>query len=268
MLVNVTAFQGILCAEKGRFPYIASIRRPGSHPHVCTGILVGPEYVLTAAHCVDPSSQYSAGKLPFVRIGVVNVDDRDDPDAEVMLVERSFIHPGWNADRRQRSTFNIALLKLAKASKHRVPNLLLDHFNLITGQRLAAVGWGSGTNGPDLGADVFGSLKIEPQEFVDSGHCNRSTLWNGAVGDGIICGLNQAKKASCVVDSGSPLLLLDMPKNEVERGDPGLDFMVGINVDGAVCNEPGKPDMYVDIRVHMSWIEKTMIKSKKRSNEL
>lgn len=113
-------------------------------------------------------------------------------------MERSFIHPGWNADRRQRSTFNIALLKLAKASKHRVPNLLLDHFNLITGQRLAAVGWGSGTNGPDLGADVFGSLKIEPQEFVDSGHCNRSTLWNGAVRDGIICGLNQARKASCV----------------------------------------------------------------------
>lgn len=57
------------------------------------------------------------------------------------------------------------------------------------------------------------------------------------------------------VDSGSPLVLLDMPKYDVTAGTPALDFLVGVNVDGAPCGTHGKPDVYIDVRAHADWIQ-------------
>ena len=61
--------------EAVRLPYLVSIRRPGSHDHVCTGVLIGDVWVLTVAHCVNPVSPYAAGKKPLVLIGARSVAD-------------------------------------------------------------------------------------------------------------------------------------------------------------------------------------------------
>ena len=61
-----------------RYPYLVSIRQPGRRSHVCTGTLIRENFVLTAAHCVDPDSVYSAGRLPIVHIGQQSVDEVDD----------------------------------------------------------------------------------------------------------------------------------------------------------------------------------------------
>ena len=58
------------------------------------------------------------------------------------------------------------------------------------------------------------------------------------------------------VDSGSPLLLMDTPRYNTESGSAALDFVVGVNVDGAPCGTSGKPDVYVDIRAHKTWLQK------------
>ena len=62
--------------QKGRLPYLVSICQHGTHDQVCTGILVDEWVVLTAAHCVEPQSPYSAG--PVVHIGATSVDGDDD----------------------------------------------------------------------------------------------------------------------------------------------------------------------------------------------
>ena len=56
------------------------------------------------------------------------------------MVDTSIIHDNWEASKHPRAAFNIAVLKLPHSSKHPVPELLLDHFNLETGQKLMAAG--------------------------------------------------------------------------------------------------------------------------------
>ena len=106
------------------------------------------------------------------------------------------MHEEWGPKKNQRSPYNIALLKLPKQSQKPIPNVLFDHFNLDNGQKLMAVGWGPSGDGPALGADIFGSLRMEPQMFIDSLQCNR--IWDGSIGDHLACGLNEAHKASCI----------------------------------------------------------------------
>lgn len=52
------------------------------------------------------------------------------------------------------------------------------------------------------------------------------------------------------------MLLLDSPKYEIVHGNPRLDFLVGLNVDGASCGTKGKPDVYLDTRTLVDWIIK------------
>lgn len=52
-------------------------------------------------------------------------------------------------------------------------------------------------------------------------------------------------------------MLLDAPQYDVAAGTSTMDFLVGVNIDGAPCETRGKPDVYADIRAHVQWITKT-----------
>lgn len=267
MLVMVASLESVLLAAgdscqanlreltyNNRFPYLASIRQPGSRSHVCSGTLITKQYILTAAHCVDQTSVYSAGRKPIVHIGPREIDDVDD-DVEVTLVADSFIHPQW--DKSQRSPYNAALLKLNKPSEKQHPVVLSNHFRVLTGQELTAAGWGAGGESISVGSNIFGSAKLESQEYMQWRHCNRETLWNSSIPEGLSCALNHKQRASCLVDSGSPLLMVDQPGYKLDAGKPNLDFVIGVNIDGAPCGEKNKPDIYLNMSHLHSWIEGT-----------
>ena len=56
-------------APVGRFPYMCSLRKRGSREHVCSGALIRDEWVITAAHCIDPELRDSVGFTPIVYCG-------------------------------------------------------------------------------------------------------------------------------------------------------------------------------------------------------
>ena len=51
-------------------------------------------------------------------------------------------------------------------------------------------------------------------------------------------------------------MLLDMPGHDVDSGIPELDFVVGINTNGAPCRTPAKPDIFLDLRDLAPWIQR------------
>ena len=90
--------QGGLNATCGRHPYMVSLRNSVNN-HVCGAILVLPQWILTAAHCVDPNDTESAGIKPIIVIGACKQYDVENENGLVEV----FLQPcqGLQRDRTE-----------------------------------------------------------------------------------------------------------------------------------------------------------------------
>ena len=159
----------------------------GSRGNFCTGALIAPKLVLTAAHCVQPGADYK-----IVEYGA----DRQPTLRDVKAVA---IHPGFNmqAMSGHRATADVALLQLSAPAKGKAPAALgLPDIPINVGSRFTIAGIGVTVRG-----DGKSGGTIRAAELVATGKPGTLQIrLVDPVGQGTREGLG-----ACTGDSGGPV---------------------------------------------------------------
>jgi secreted trypsin-like serine protease len=159
----------------------------GSRGNFCTGVLIAPKLVLTAAHCVQPGAEYK-----IVEYGA-------DKQPQLQAVRTVAVHPAFNmqAMLAHRATADVALLQLAESAKGKAPSALgTPNIPIMVGGRFTIAGIGVTVRGDGKSGGIIrvagliatgkpGTLQIR---LVDP------------VGQGLRDGMG-----ACTGDSGGPV---------------------------------------------------------------
>lgn len=231
-------------AVPGEWPWQAFIR---FGPYLCSGTLIHPEWILTAAHCaLDDRGNAFAPADVSVRLGEYD-RRRAEGTEQDRRVQAVIIHPRHD---RTRHDNDVALLHLTK------PAVIGEAVNIIhpittseeavvaAPKTLATVtGWGYTTEGGPL-AQVLMKVSIP---IIPNAQCDTSY---GIITDNMICaGYEDGGYDACQGDSGGPLVV---PTADNRWG------LAGIVSFGYGCAQPRYYGVYARVSRFTMWLSEVI----------
>ncbi|XP_062560327.1 trypsin I-P1-like [Armigeres subalbatus] len=208
-------------------PFMVSVQNP---THICGGALVGTDWVLATASCVQGKSNLK------VLVG----SDRLLTNMDRVTVSRTNIHTGYN---QTSGANNIALLKLDRSvTSSRVKTIALNDVAVTTGLTTEFYGWGSLNYGSSAKSNA---LQVLYQRAISATDCRAKYQSTLILQNDQFCAHVQPGQAACLYDQGGPLVGYSSKK------------LIGIYDHGILCS--GKyPDAFTSVYNHKTWIETTM----------
>jgi len=223
-------------APKGAYPWMTALVMRGQTPvngQFCGGALIHPQWVLSAAHCVEGMSASSLDVL------VGGYDLRASGDGTRVAVSQIVIHPRFSTV--QGGLVNdFALLKLSQPLTG-VPVLpLVDAVEQVApGTPVKGMGWGTTSEGGRLSA-----ILLEVDMNLVS-RTEASQIYPGLSDAHLAAGVPGGGRDTCQGDSGGPLVVSD--------GKGGWRHAGTVSF-GDGCGRDGTPGIYGNTITYRSWI--------------
>ena len=231
-------------ADHHEFPWAAALAYinpvKDSRMYLCGGTLVAPNFVLTAAHCINSRQGHEIAK---VRLGHSNLAS---PEAIDVDIESIFIHPDYEEDPL---LFNdLALLKLSEwvtVTSDVMPICLPIEDEEIV--EPVVVGWGLVNH--ENATEHLQKLKLNMTTLDDCENTYRKKIRGFSLDNSQLCAVGEPGTDSCKGDSGGPLMFLD------ERSQFRI---VGITSFGTIRCDSSVPGVYTNVAFFKDWIETTI----------
>ncbi|XP_070826706.1 transmembrane protease serine 13a [Chaetodon trifascialis] len=224
-------------AVVGQWPWQLSLHFRGSH--VCGGVLISPDFVLTAAHCFPRSNSAPSADDWRVYSGVVSLERLPQP----YLVKTILLNENYNSRTNDQ---DVALLKLTSPvvfdDKVQPACLPTNDQQFPQGTKCWTSGFGTTEEGSDI---VSKDLMEVTVDIIGREVCNSPRVYGGSVTNNMLCaGHLDGGKDSCQGDSGGPLVC---------QGESRW-YLVGITSWGAGCGKRNKPGVYTKVSSVLPWI--------------
>ncbi len=225
-------------APVGAYPWQVSIGLvdiPASLGHFCGGSIIGANWVVTAAHCVDGTTRAEGLKVVYA----TNFLSQRGKETRVKEV---IVNESWD---RASFDYDVALLRTTDAMDAAPIKLLKPEqaVELMPVGVLGTVsGWGLTREGGAT-SDVLQHVGVQVQS---NDICNSPTAYSGEITDRMVCaGFATGGKDSCQGDSGGPFVVFDRM---------GGYSLAGVVSWGEGCARPNKFGIYTRVPTVAAWI--------------
>lgn len=223
-------------AVEGQFPYQVAVlaATDGDRYYVCSGSIISPEWVLSAAHCTYPHEEF------ILRFGSTNLWS----GGELQCAKEVINHPDYNPVNLNN---DISLLKVqtpldlinGALRAIRLPKSQHQGIRFV-GNRSRVAGWGIDNSG-----EISEQLNFVDLEIIDNGACRR-IYGSDRVVEHVLCGYGYINRnqATCGGDSGSALVVFD----------EGEWIQVGVASFGALQCQRRFPSGFMRVTEFVDWI--------------